>query len=101
MESVTSNDRRSCAYFLITHSLWKRAENHTVETLSGKSYILLYQTEDNRQRLEVILDEDTVWLNQKQIAELFQVGVNAISYHVSGIFKDKEVIPEATFENIE
>ena len=73
-----------------------KQDKHTVETESGKSKILLYQTEDNRQRLEVILDGGTVWLNQKQIAELFQVGVNTISYHISEIFKDKEVIPEAT-----
>lgn len=36
------------------------------------SQILLYQTEDGRQRIEVRLNNDTVWLSQKGMSELFQ-----------------------------
>jgi hypothetical protein len=61
-----------------------------------KSQILLYQTEDGRQRIEVRLHEGSVWLNQKLIAELFGVGVNTVNYHIKEIYKEQELLPEAT-----
>jgi hypothetical protein len=66
------------------------------DTIISNSNILLYQTEDNKQRLEVILDNETVWLNQKQLAELYQVGVGTINHHIAEIYEDGEVSPEAT-----
>lgn len=61
-----------------------------------KSRILFYQTEDGRQRIEVRLEEETVWLSQRLIAELFQVGVNTINYHIKEIYKEGELLPEGT-----
>ncbi len=58
--------------------------------------ILLYQTEDGRQRIEVRLHDGSVWLNQKLLAELFGVGVNTINYHIKEIYKEVELRPEAT-----
>src|SRR5512133_3577037 len=77
-------------------AMMQKKDNKPVKIESVKSNILLYQTEDSRQRLEVILDEGTDRLNQKQLADLFQVGVNTIRYHISEIYDDKEVLPEAT-----
>jgi hypothetical protein len=62
----------------------------------NQSQILLYQTEDGKQRIEVRLHEGSVWLNQKLIAELFGVGVNTINYHIKEIYKEQELLPEAT-----
>ena len=45
---------------------------------SGSSQIVIYQTEDGNTRLEVRLEQETVWLTQKMMAELFQVSVPTI-----------------------
>jgi len=60
------------------------------------SEIILYQTEDGLTRVQVRLHEGTVWLTQKQLAELYQVGVPSISEHLRNIFRDGELAPEAT-----
>ena len=64
--------------------------------LSEKSQFLLYTTEDGRQRIEVRLEKGSVWLSQKLLADLFQVGVNTINHHVKSIYADGELSPEAT-----
>ena len=58
--------------------------------------VILFKTEDNKIMLEVIQGEESVWLNQKQLAELYQVGVNTISYHIAEIYVDEELSPKAT-----
>ena len=47
-----------------------------------KSELILYQTEDNRTRIEVRLENETVWLTQKLMAELFQKDVRTINEHI-------------------
>lgn len=58
--------------------------------------LLIYQTEDGRTRLEVRLDEDTVWLSQQQLAELFQTTRENITIHLRNIFAEGELDPAAT-----
>lgn len=58
--------------------------------------LAIYQTEDGRSRIEVRLWEDTVWLTQKLMADLFQVSVPTINEHVRTIYADREQEPEAT-----
>lgn len=60
------------------------------------SGIILYQAEDGKTKLEVRLVDETVWLTQKLISELFQVGVNTINYHIGEIYESGELTPEAT-----
>src|SRR4030043_1995481 len=61
-----------------------------------KSRFLLYTTEDGGQRIEVRLETGSVWLSQKLMGDLFQVGVNTINHHVKGIYADGELSPGAT-----
>ncbi|KAF5409876.1 MAG: hypothetical protein C5S43_05855 [Candidatus Methanocomedens sp.] len=56
---------------------------------------LLYQTEDGQTRLEVRLQEETVWLTQKRMAELFQKDVRTINEHIQNIFAEGELVPES------
>ncbi|MBF0550643.1 MAG: virulence RhuM family protein [Deltaproteobacteria bacterium] len=63
---------------------------------SGSSQIIIYQTEDGNTRLEVRLEQETVWLTQKMMAELFQVSVPTVNEHVKNIYKEAELMPEAT-----
>lgn len=60
--------------------------------VAGSSEFLLYQTEDGRSQVEVRLEQDTVWLTQAQMAELFQSTKQNISLHIRNIFAEGELV---------
>lgn len=60
------------------------------------SQFLIYQTEDGQTHLEVRLEDETVWLSQKLMAELFQVAVSTINYHISEVFDAAELDQNST-----
>jgi len=62
---------------------------------SPSSEIIFYQTADGRTRIEVRFQEETVWLSQKTMAELFQKDVRTINEHVQNIFDEKELTPDS------
>ncbi len=64
--------------------------------MKPKSELILYQTEDNRTRIEVRLENETVWLTLNQLAELFQRDKSVISKHIKNIYEEGELLPEAT-----
>ena len=53
--------------------------------------ILIYQSEDGRTKLDVRLEDQTVWLSQKQLTELFGKAKGTISEHIKHIFEDGEL----------
>ena len=53
--------------------------------------IIIYQTEDGLTKIDVTLENETVWLNQAQMAELFQTTKQNISYHINNCFKEGEL----------
>ncbi|MCX7176507.1 MAG: virulence RhuM family protein [Proteobacteria bacterium] len=57
---------------------------------------LIYQSEDGSTRIDVTLDAETLWLNQKQLTELFGKAKGTVSEHIKHIFEDDELTPEAT-----
>lgn len=57
----------------------------------AESQILIYQTEDGNTQIDVRLENDTVWLNQAQMTELFQTSKQNISLHINNIFKEDEL----------
>ena len=62
----------------------------------SNSQILIYQTEGGKTKIEVRLENETVWLTQKLMAELFQVTIPTINEHVKNICNEAELVPEAT-----
>ena len=60
------------------------------------SEVLIYQTSDGETRVQVRLVDDTVWLTQRQMAELFQKDVRTISEHVGNVYDEGELPREAT-----
>ena len=58
-----------------------------------QSQFLLYQTSDGQTRLEVRLENETVWLSQNQMAELFQTSIPNVSMHIRNVFADGELQP--------
>jgi len=64
-----------------------------------KGEILLYQTEDGGTRIDVRLQDETVWLTQAQMAELFQTTKQNISLHVKNVFEEGELEQKATVKD--
>lgn len=65
-----------------------------------KGEIILYQTENGHTKIEVILDNDTVWLNQYQMEDLFQTDRTSILRHIKKIYKTAELEEELTCAKI-
>lgn len=58
--------------------------------------IQIYQSQDGQISLQVSLDNETVWLTQAQMAELFDVSVAAVSQHLKNIFDSEELVQNLT-----
>ena len=66
-----------------------------------QSNFLLYTGNDGKVNVEVFLKDETVWLTQKAMVELFGVKIPAISKHLSNIFENGELQKEATLSILE
>lgn len=64
----------------------------------SRGEIIVYRSEDGRIKLEVRLQDETVWLTQQLIADLFQTTVPNVSMHIRNIFEEGELTPEATIK---
>ena len=62
---------------------------------------LLYTAPNGDVKVEVLLNNETLWLTQKRIAELFNVGIPAISKHLNNIFESSELDPNAVISILE
>ncbi len=67
------------------------ADNNTSDLVPKESDFLLYSTPEGDVRVGVFFYEETVWLTQKKMAELFGVEVNTINYHLKEVFKIAEI----------
>jgi len=65
----------------------------------NESNIIMYTTEDGLTKIEVTLDEDTVWLSLDQISELFQRNKSTISRHIKNIFSEGELNQNSVVAN--
>lgn len=61
-----------------------------------KSHFLIYQSEDGKIKLDVRFEDETVWLTQAMIVDLFQSSKANVSEHIANIFAEGELTPEAT-----
>ena len=72
-----------------------------MENLPEKQYnFLLYTSKSGKTHIDVILLDETLWLTQKAMGELFNVGVNTINYHLKEIFKSNELEEMSTIRKI-
>ncbi|SHI34526.1 Uncharacterized conserved protein [Tangfeifania diversioriginum] len=65
----------------------------------NNSEILLYQTEDGQTKIDVRLEDETVWLSQTQMGELFQKERSVITKHINNVFKEGELEEEKVCAN--
>lgn len=64
-----------------------------------KSELIIYQTDDGRTLIETRLEDETVWLTQPMMAELFQTTQQNISQHIQNIYDESELTPESTHKD--
>ena len=62
-----------------------------MDKMTLQSNILIYQTEDGQTKIQTRLEDETVWLTQEQMAELFQRDRTVISKHIKNIFQEGEL----------
>lgn len=67
---------------------------------SLESNIILYKTAQGEARVEVIFNNDTFWMSQKRMADLFGVDVRTVNYHLGQIYETGELQKEATVRKI-
>lgn len=63
---------------------------------NSQSEMIIYQSDDGRIRLETRLENETLWMTQSQMAELFQTTQQNISLHIQNIYEEAELTPSAT-----
>ncbi|HUM50627.1 MAG TPA: hypothetical protein PK431_02390 [Chitinophagales bacterium] len=63
--------------------------------------IIFYTTTTGNVRVEVVFNNETFWITQKAMEELFSVEVSAISKHLANIFETNELAPKATVSILE
>jgi hypothetical protein len=76
---------------------------HNLQNLSGfdSGTIILYQTEDGQTKLDVKLQDETVWLSLTQMAVLFERDKSVISRHLTNIFREGELDREAVIAKMQ
>ena len=61
--------------------------------------IIIYQTQDGQTKIDVRIENETVWLTQNQMAELFQTTKQNISLHIKNIFEERELLENSVVKN--
>jgi hypothetical protein len=64
------------------------------------SDVVIYQAEDGKTTLEVQLKQDTVWLNQGQLVDLFQRDQSVLSRHIRNVFKEGELDEKSNMQKM-
>ena len=66
--------------------------------MAKENEIVLFETEDEKVKLFVPIQDETVWLTQDQMSELFDTARSSIAYHIGNIFKEKELERDTSVE---
>ena len=69
--------------------------------MSSEFQFLMYKSADEDVSVKAVIREETIWLTQKSMAELFDVDVPAISKHLSNIYADGELLKDSTVSKME
>lgn len=77
----------------------KQLKNKPNKILNMKSDIEIFKTSDGKTQVEVNFSEETVWLSQRQMSELFSVTVPNINYHIKRIYREKELQKRPTIKD--
>lgn len=67
--------------------------------MNSKGEIIIYETDDGKLQLDVLMEDETLWLTQSDMANLFQCSKDNISLHLKNIYEEGELEPQATTED--
>ena len=67
--------------------------------MNTQQKIIIYKTDDGKVKITLFAKDGSVWLNQNQLADLFDTSVPNISMHISNILKDNELSPNSVIKN--
>ena len=67
--------------------------------IANTGKILIYQNEKGDTKIDVYFEDDTIWMTQKHIAELYQVDVRTINEHIKNIYAENELEETSTIRN--
>lgn len=67
--------------------------------MEEKNNVIIYQSEDGKTKIGVKLEEETVWLSQQQMAELFNTSRSNIIEHINNIYAEEELSKNSTCQN--
>lgn len=79
--------------------VWFQAEE--VVNMDREVQFLLYNMPEDSGKVQVVIKDETIWCTQKAMAQLFGVGVPAVSKHLKNIFEEGELSPEMTISKME
>ena len=65
----------------------------------NKSQIIIYQTESGETKIDVRFQDETVWLSQQLMTELFQTTKQNVNLHIKNIYKEGELLPDTTVKD--
>lgn len=74
-------------------------QSHPLAMAENNSEVLIYQAPDGLTQVDVRMEDETVWLTQNQMAELFQTTKQNISLHIGNVYEEGELIQEATVKD--
>lgn len=69
--------------------------------MTNEIQFILYQLPEEEGKVQVVIKDETIWATQKAMAQLFGVGVPAISKHLKNIFEEKELDRDTTVSKME
>lgn len=68
--------------------------------MNDRGNIVIYQTKDGKTSIDVKLEDETVWLTQAQMAELFQKDRTVIGRHINNVYREGELERDITCANL-
>jgi len=72
-----------------------KSKEITIRSSAAEYLTYVSATGDNDQRFEVRYQDENIWLTQKMLAELYNVDVRTVNYHIKKIFNDNELEPDS------
>jgi hypothetical protein len=70
------------------------------KTHAAQNEIILYTSPEGTKKIEVVFEDENFWLSQKRLAELFNVEINTVNYHLKEIFKSGELNADSVIRKI-
>lgn len=98
MEGIRKNRTTEILLKVIINSLHPRRSKQYMKK-ENKNSIIIYSTADGDMKLEVRLENETVWLSQKQMAELFDCGIRNVSIHLRNVYDEAELSESQTMKD--